>query len=99
MKMQDIFGTTGYLAGAVPLSIQELGFAYLNDIGLWNITINNKNVECIHGTIRVSQLLDIFEHHCSCFHNQNDVLEQEKQKMIEKIKAYDPNEIIELIQE
>ena len=95
MKIQEIFGDKGYLAAAVPLSITELGFAYLNDIGLWNITINQKNVECINNKITIAQLQDIFEHHCSCYQNQRDVLEEERQRMLEKIKAFDQKEIID----
>lgn len=95
MNIQEIFGDKGYLAAAVPLSITELGFAYLNDIGLWNITINQKNVDCIDNKITIAQLLDIFEHHCTCYQNQCDVLENERQHMLEKIKAFDPEEIID----
>lgn len=95
MKVQELFGDKGYLAAAVPLSITDLGFAYLNDIGLWNITINQKNVDCIDNKITIAQLQDIFEHHCTCYQNQRDVLENERQKMLEKIKMFDTNEIID----
>ena len=95
MRIQEIFGEKGYLAYAVPLSIPELGFAYLNDIGLWNITINQKNVECINNTISIAQLQDIFEHHCFCYQNQNEVLEQEKQKMLDQIKTFEPTDTID----
>ena len=64
-----------------PLSITELGFAYLNDIGTWNININSQNTGCKNKTITVEQLLDIFEHHCTCFRTQNECFE-DKREMI-----------------
>lgn len=95
MKIEDIFKEKGYLAQAVPLSIPELGFAYLNDIGLWNITINQKNVACIDNKITVGQLKDIFKHHCTCYQNQNDVIESKRNHMLEQLQNFDPNDIID----
>ena len=42
MTVKEIF-KKAVIAGADPLSITELGFAYLNDIGTWNININSQN--------------------------------------------------------
>ena len=41
MTVKEIF-KKAVIAGADPLSITELGFAYLNDIGTWNININHR---------------------------------------------------------
>lgn len=94
MKPSEIFGKS-IIAGADPLSINELGFAYLNDIGTWNININSKNTSCKNKTITVEQLLDIFEHHCTCFRNQTVKFESERKKMIDVLKNYELNDIVD----
>ena len=77
MTVKEIF-KKAVIAGADPLSITELGFAYLNDIGTWNININSQNTGCKNKTITVEQLLDIFEHHCTCFRTQNECFEDKR---------------------
>ena len=85
MTVKEIF-KKAVIAGADPLSITELGFAYLNDIGTWNI--KNK-------TITVEQLLDIFEHHCTCFRTQNECFEDKRKEMIQLLKEHDPQATID----
>ena len=87
MTVKEIF-KKAVIAGADPLSITELGFAYLNDIGTWNINIKNK-------TITVEQLLDIFEHHCTCFRTQNECFEDKRKEMIQLLKEHDPQATID----
>ena len=43
MKLQNVFQDTIVLGFVVPLAITPLGLIYLNDHGVWNITINWKN--------------------------------------------------------
>lgn len=95
MKVETIFAPRHVMADVVPLTIPELGFVYLNDIGTWNIKVNWKNSECHDKRITVAQLLDLFEHHARCYWNQEDVFEEERQKMIEMVKKQDPAEWID----
>lgn len=94
MKLQDVFKDTIVLGFAVPLAITPLGMVYLNDNGVWNITINWKNSNCINKTITAAQLLNLFEQHASCYPNQNMQFEEKKQQMIQKIKMLDASTII-----
>lgn len=93
MTLKEIF-PKAIIAGADPLSISELGFAYLNDIGVWNININSQNTACKDKTVTVAQLLDIFEHHCTCFRNQQDHFEEERASMIQLLKQHEPDTIV-----
>ena len=95
MHINDVFKHTKVLGFCVPLAITELGFVYLNDNGMFNITINWKNSNCKNKTITVKQLLMLFQNHCSCFKNQVEVFEEKKQQMIDEIKVLDPSTIIE----
>ena len=95
MKIEDIFGSIRVMSGAVPLSITELGFTYLNDIGMWNITVNWKHDNCIDKKITVKQLLELFESNCSCYWNQEDVFEEKRQQMIELVKQCNLDDWIE----
>ena len=70
-------------------------FAYLNDIGTWNININSQNTGCKNKTITVEQLLDIFEHHCTCFRTQNECFEDKRKEMIQLLKEHDPQATID----
>lgn len=94
MTVKEIF-KKAVIAGADPLSITELGFAYLNDIGTWNININSQNTGCKNKTITVEQLLDIFEHHCTCFRTQNECFEDKRKEMIQVLKEHDPQATID----
>lgn len=95
MKVESIFAPRRVMADVVPLTIPELGFVYLNDIGTWNIKVNWKNAECHEKRITIAQLLDLFEHHAQCYWNQKEVFEEERQKMIALVKQQDPQEWID----
>lgn len=84
------------MCSSVPLSIVELGFTYLNDIGMWNITINWKHDNCHNKKITVKQLLDLFENHCSCYVNQKETFLEKQEIMIELVKQQNPNDVIDL---
>ncbi len=95
MKIQEIFKNTVTMNFSVPLAITELGFVYLNDNGMFNITINWKNSNCINKTITAQQLLDLFEQHSSCYETQQEYFEEKKLEMINEIKKIPINTIIE----
>ncbi|MEF2783757.1 hypothetical protein WKT02_01495 [Erysipelotrichaceae bacterium HCN-30851] len=95
MTIKELFHKA-IISGADPLSITELGFAYLNDVGTWNININSQNTGCINKTITVGQLLDIFQNHCTCYKNQTDCFEEKREEMIHILQQHDPNTIINL---
>ncbi len=95
MTMKEIFHKA-IISGADPLSIPDLGFAYLNDIGIWNININSQNTRCINKTITAGQLLDIFQNHSVCYKNQIDCFEEKKEEMIQILKQHDPDTVINL---
>ena len=94
MTLKELF-KKAIIAGADPLSITELGLAYLNDIGTWNININSQNTNCINKTITVEQLLDIFEHHCTCFKTQKDCFEEKRNEMMQLLREQDPKTVID----
>ena len=94
MPVKELF-KKAIIAGADPLSITELGFAYLNDIGTWNININSQNTNCINKTITVEQLLDIFEHHCTCFKTQKDCFEEKRNEMMQLLREQYPKTVID----
>ena len=95
MTMKEIFHKA-IISGADPLSIPDLGFAYLNDIGTWNININSQNTRCINKTITAGQLLDIFKNHCTCYKNQMDCFEEKKEEMIQILQQLDSDTVINL---
>lgn len=96
MKIQEIFKTTITMNFSVPLAITELGFVYLNDNGMFNITINWKNSNCINKTITAQQLLDLFEHHSFCYKTQQEHFDEKKQAMIDEIKKIPFDTIVEI---
>ena len=81
MTVKEIF-KKAVIAGADPLSITELGFAYLNDIGTWNININSQNTGCKNKTI-------------TCFRTQNECFEDKRKEMIQLLKEHDPQATID----
>ena len=89
MKIKEVFDRH-VMGNAVPLSITEVGMAYLNDSHVWNITINTKNSESIDETITIAQLLSIFQTNCSCYRNQMEWFEKEQKEMIKQLQQYDP---------
>ena len=89
MKLQNVFQDTIVLGFVVPLAITPLGLIYLNDHGVWNITINWKNSNCVNKTITAAQLLELFQQHASCYANQKEHFEEKRQQMMEKIKMLD----------
>ncbi len=95
MKIQEVFKNTTIMSFCVPLAITELGFVYLNDNGMFNITINWKNSNCINKTITAQQLLNLFENHAKCYKTQQEHFEEKKQEMIREIKAIPFDTIIE----
>lgn len=96
MNIEEIFGDIHVMSGAGPLSITNLGFTYLNDIGMWNITVNWKHDTCRDKKITVNQLLDLFENHCGCYGNQTALFEEKRALMINLVKQQEPDVWIEL---
>lgn len=94
MKINEVFDRH-VMGNAVPLSITEVGMAYLNDNHVWNITINTKNSDCVENTITIAQLLSIFQTNCSCFRNQSEWFAKEQKEMITQLQQYDPQERVE----
>ena len=95
MKLQNVFQDTIVLGFVVPLAITPLGLIYLNDHGVWNITINWKNSNCVNKTITAAQLLELFQQHASCYANKKEHFEEKRQQMMEKIKMLDASTVIE----
>lgn len=93
MNIKQIFDFPS-ISGCVPIAIQELGYAYLNDTGIWNITINSTHKDCINNSITVNQLKDILKNHSRCFKTSKDRFEKELPKLIEILGQYDLNEKI-----
>lgn len=95
MNIRSIFQNKVIIADCVPIGIPELGFAYLNDNGMWNITINSKSTACHNKTITVGQLLEIFEKSSKCFSTMEERFQEELPMMIEEIKKFEMSDLIE----
>ena len=95
MHISTVFKHTKILGFCVPLAITELGFVYLNDNGMFNVTINWKNSECKNKTITMKQLKTLFQDHARCFKTQVDTFEEKRRQMIEELDQYDDEIIIE----
>lgn len=95
MHINQVFKHTKILAFCVPLAITDLGFVYLNDNGMFNVTINWKNSNCKDKTITIKQLKSLFQQHASCFKTQVDVFESKRLEMLDQLAQYDDETIIE----
>ncbi len=97
MKLETIFQSKIVLCKAVPLTIQEPGIAYLNDIHLWVITFNTCDPSFQNDKITIGQMKDLMEHHCFCYANQAPIFEKERQQIIERLNKEDMHASIDFI--
>ncbi len=95
MKLETIFQANTVLLSTVPLTLQEPGIAYLNDIHLWVITLNTCDPSFHDGNITIKQITDLMEHHCSCYPNQAEYFEKERKAIINRLKKEDPKTTID----
>ena len=94
MNIKEIFPDRVLIADCVPIGIPDLGFVYMNDIGVWNITINSKSSACNNKTITIAQLLELFQHASSGFAGAQKQFEQELPVLVSEIQKFHEKEII-----
>ena len=61
MKIHELWKQSNILIAIVPLAIDDYGFIYINDIGVMNITINEKHRSMHQHQITTAQLKEIAE--------------------------------------
>lgn len=96
MKLETLFHVKTLMLDVVPLTIQEPGIAYLNDIHLWVITLNSNCQSFDRAQVTVETIIDLMEHHCSCYQNQEAFFEKERREILERLRQADAQERIEL---
>lgn len=94
MNIHEVFKEYVMIADCVPIGIPELGFLYLNDNGMWNLTINSKSSACHHKTVTAEQLLDICRRYSKYFPTQEEKFHKELPEFLALVKALDPKEVI-----
>ena len=97
MRLETIFQAKIVLCKAVPLTTQEPGIAYLNDIHLWVITLNTCDPSFQKDNVTIGQIKDLVEHHSFCYVNQASIFEKERQQIIERLNKEDMNASIDII--
>lgn len=92
MKLQEFWKDSDILVSIVPLAIDACGFAYLNDICLWNITINDKHRSMKDHRIEVKTLRSLIEH-ARCASNQCDALPTQQARLLKRLEKLADNDI------
>ncbi len=97
MKLEELFHVNTMLITAVPLAIKEPGIAYLNDIHVWVITLNRTHPAFDPERVSVKAILELMEHYCSCYPNQQPHFEQERAEIIKRLKEADAQASIDIL--
>lgn len=95
MRLEPFFQAKTMLLNAVPLTIQEPGIAYLNDIHLWVITLNKNDPSFDPTQVTLQQIIELMEHHSSCYPNQLATFDKEREAIIQRMKKEDGNKTID----
>lgn len=69
MKLNELLNIKACICSAVPLAIANTGFAYLNDYGMWNVTLNSTHADVEAAYTTVKQVLDLFKNYSRCKNN------------------------------
>lgn len=96
MKLEQLMEQTIVLFDTVPLGIEEEGIAYLNDRHIWVITLNEKHPSFTPGRVILQQILTVLEQNAHCYRNQQEVFGPEREAILKKLRAYDPETKIDL---
>lgn len=97
MVIKEILKEENVLAFIVPLSIKEIGIAYLNDIGLWSITINSTHKDINKDSLTNKQLQTIFKNHAHAHISQTTEFETRRQQVLAILSKYDDNESLTIL--
>ena len=97
MVIKEILKQEQVLAFIVPLSIKEMGIAYLNDIGLWSITINSTHPDINKDSLTNKQLQMIFTNNAHAHEKTIDQFEARKAKIIAILSKYSDDELLTIL--
>lgn len=93
MKLQDIWNRSDILISIVPLAIDDYGFIYLNDIGIWNVTINEKHRHMHNHQITIQQLQHLVLS-SRCDISQQTNFKQAQNQLLKSISSYQDDFIL-----
>lgn len=87
MKLNDVWKRSDVFIATVPLAIDAYGFAYLNDIGVMNITINTKHRSMLNCQIECSKLKQLIVNARNDI-KQKDTLASIQNELLKVLEAY-----------
>ncbi len=97
MLIKEILSFENILIYIVPLAIPNLGIPYLNDIGLWTITINSKHEDYHDNEITNSQLQNLFMEYGYAHDKTKDEFTTRRNKIIDVLRQYPDNEVFKIL--
>ena len=88
MKLHDLWKQSNTLIAIVPLAIDDYGFIYINDIGVINITINEKHRSMHQHQITTAQLKQLITN-ARCDQKQQNNITNYQNQLLNPLQAYD----------
>ena len=87
MKLHDLWKQSNTLIAIVPLAIDDYGFIYINDIGVINITINEKHRSMHQHQITTLQLKQLISN-TRCDQKQQCNIAKYQAQLLKPLQAY-----------
>ena len=87
MKIHELWKQSNILIAIVPLAIDDYGFIYINDIGVMNITINEKHRSMHQHQITTLQLKQLISN-ARCDHKQQADIAKFQNQLLKPLEAY-----------
>lgn len=97
MLIKEVLSFENILIYVVPLAIPNLGIPYLNDIGLWTITINSKHEDYHENEITNVQLQKLFIEYGYAHDKTQAQFETRRNKILEVLRQYPDNEVFNIL--
>ena len=92
MTLLEVFNQSNILISIVPLAIDDYGFININDIGVINITINEKHLS-MHQHQKTCQQIKQLITNARCDQKQKDALANYQNQLLQCLNQYSDDNI------